>query len=228
MAIVVIIVFALFVAGGIAYLQYRTRQARIAAVAATGKRIGFSFTQDDVEGVINLPFRLFSMGDGRRVELVLTGEHNGLPLRLFDYWYYDETTDSHGNRTKSYHRFTCGVLTFPASCPHLRLGHEGFFSRLGSHMGMHDVQFESDEFNKQFRVKCDDQKFAFCLVDGQMMEWLASADDFESVEINGSFVLLAASKLDPAQWPNLGTWLDTFHNHIPPVLYAEYPPAPAR
>ena len=110
-----------------------------------------------------MPFRLFAMGDGRRVELVLTGEHNGLPLRLFDYWYYDETTDSHGNRTKSYHRFTCGVLTFPASCPHLRLGHEGFFSRSGSHMGMHDVQFESDEFNKQFRVKCDDQKFAFCL-----------------------------------------------------------------
>jgi len=224
MGVVLLVVGALIAFAAIAYFQYKARQARISAVAALGKRIGFSFSVDDVEGIVSMPFDLFGKGDGRAVELVLSGTHNALPLKLFDYWYYDETTDGRGNRSRSYHRFTCGLLTIPAACPRLRLGHEGFFSRLGEHVGVHDVQFESDAFNKQFRVKCEDQKFAFCLVDGRMMEWLEGADAFEQVEIDGPWVLLAVSKLDPQQWLDLGTWLDEFHNHIPQVLYSEYPP----
>jgi len=224
MAIVLIVIVAVLVFGGLAYYQYKQRQARIAAVAALGKRINFTFSQDDIERIVSMPFKLFAMGDGRRVELVLSGTHNNLPLKLFDYWYYDETTDSQGHRSKTYHRFTCGLLTIPAACPRIRVGHEGFFSRLGEHLGMHDVEFESDDFNRRFRVKCDDQKFAFCLIDGKMMEWLTTADSFKTVEIDGPWILLAVDKLDPSRWLDLGTWLDAFHSHIPTVLYSEYPP----
>ncbi len=112
----------------------------------------------------------------------------------------------------------------PAACGRLRLGHEGFFSRIGEHIGVHDVQLESDEFNRRFRLKCDDQKFAFSLLDGQMMEWLLSSDYFETVELDGPWVLLATEKLEPAQWLDLGAWLDRFHAHIPPVVYSTYPP----
>ena len=50
-----------------------------------------------------------------------------------------------------------------------------------------------------------------CLIDGQMMEWLASADSFSTVEVDGPWILLATDKLDPAHWLDLGTWLDQFH-----------------
>ncbi|HTL84440.1 MAG TPA: hypothetical protein VL856_04615 [Acidimicrobiia bacterium] len=225
MGIGLLIVLGLAVAGAIAYFNYKRRQARIAGVAALGKRIGFTFNEDDVGRVVSMPFSLFERGDGRAVELVLSGTHNGAPLQLFDYWYYDETYDNNTHTTsRNYSRFTCGILTLSAACPHLRLGHEGFFSRLGEHVGVHDVQFESDDFNRHFRVKCDDQKFAFCLVDGGMMEWLASADGFEAVEVVGPWVLYAGSQLDPAQWLDIGNWLDGFRNHVPQVLYSEYPP----
>ena len=36
----------------------------------------------------------------------------------------------------------------------------------------HQIEFEFDEFNRRFRVKCNEQKFAFALFDGQMMQWL--------------------------------------------------------
>ena len=208
----------------VAYLRYQARQTRIHSVAALAQRTGFSFSRDDVDHVVDMPFKLFSQGDGRRVELVISGTHNGLPMRMFDYWYYDDSSNGQGGRSRSYHRFTCGLLTIPAACPPLRLGHEDFMTRLGDHLGLHDVELEYDDFNRRFRVKCGEQKFAFALLDGQMMQWLLEAGSFESVEVVGPWILLAGKQLEPARWLDVGAWLDQFHAHVPPVVYATYPP----
>jgi hypothetical protein len=221
---VVVIVLAAGAAGGYFYWKYRARQARIAAVRALAQRIGFTFTIEDVGRVVSMPFALFAKGDGRKVELVCSGTHTGLPLQLFDYWYYDESSDGKGNRSRSYHRFTAAILQIPAACPGLCITHEDFLTRLGSHVGFHDVELEYDDFNRRFRVKCDDQKFAFTLLDGQMMQWMLDGDGFEVLEVVGPWVLLAANRLEPARWPDLGTWLDQFHTHVPPVVYTTYPP----
>jgi hypothetical protein len=223
MGVAGVVFIVLAVVGGVFYIQYRNRQARIRAVAALARSIGFSFSLDDTERLVDLPFGLFHRGDGRKVELVITGKHHDLPLRLFDYWYYDEATDSHGNRSRSYHRFTCALATIPAACPLLRIGHEGFFSKLGSKFGVHDVELEYDDFNQRFRVRCDDQKFAFSLLDGRMMEWLLGADGFESVEVVGPWILLAMRKLAPSDWGSLAQWIEQFHSHIPPVVFTTYP-----
>ena len=97
-------------------------------------------------------------------------------------------------------------------------------TRLGDHFGLRDVELEYDDFNRRFRVKCGDQKFAFSLLDGRMMEWLLRADDFDCVEVDGPWVLLAAPKLDVSRWLELGSWLDQFHRQIPAVVYSTYPP----
>ena len=75
---------------------------------ALARQVGFTFSLNDADRVVDMPFGLFSKGEKRGVELVITGEHDGLPMRMFDYWYYDETSDSQGNRSRTYHRFTCG------------------------------------------------------------------------------------------------------------------------
>jgi len=225
MGFVVLVFLAVAAVAGVGYVvQVKARQARVRAVAALAQGIGFTFSVDDVDHFVSMPFALFSKGDGRRVELVVSGTHNGVPLRIFDYWYYDQSSDGRGGRSRTYHRFTCAVATIPAACPRLRLGHEDFFTRLGDHLGLRDVELEYDDFNQRFRVKCDDQKFAFSLLDGNMMQWLLRADSFDSVEVDGPWVLLACPKLDPARWLDLGTWLDQFHRQIPPVVYSTYPP----
>lgn len=38
--------------------------------------------------------------------------------------------------------------------------------------GLRDIEFESEEFNRAFTVKCDDRRFANALIDGRMMAWL--------------------------------------------------------
>lgn len=221
-----VVVFVAIVAafGGVAYLfRVRARQARVRAVGALAPRVGFTFSDADVDHIVDMPFALFSKGDGRRVELVISGVHDGVPMRIFDYWYYDES-GGRGGRNRTYHRFTCALATIPAACPRLRLGHEDLLTRLGDHLGLGDVELEYDDFNRRFRVKCDDQKFAFSLLDGKMMQWLLGADHFDSVEVDGPWVLLVEPKLDPARWLDLGSWLDQFHRQIPPVVYSTYPP----
>jgi hypothetical protein len=224
LVIVLFVLIAIAGVAGVAFLRFQVRQSRVRAVMALAQRIGFTFTIADVEHLVDMPFALFSKGDGRGAELVISGVHNGVAIRMFDYWYYDQSSDGHGARRRSYHRFTCALATIPAACPRLRLGHEDFVTRLGGHLGVHDVELEYDDFNRRFRVKCDDQRFAFSLLDGNMMQWLLGADGFDSVEVDGPWVLLARPKLEPARWLDLGSWLDEFHRQIPPVVYSTYPP----
>jgi len=219
--VVLFIVAAVVLVG---YFRLQARRQRIAAVAALAQRIGFTFSVADDEHVAQMPFQLFGRGAGRKVELVVSGTHDRIPMRMFDYSYYDQNSDAQGNQTRTYHLFTCVIATIPAACPRLNLGHENFFTRLGSHVGLRDVEFEYDDFNRRFRVKCDDQKFAFSLLDGNMMQWLLSADGFDSVEVNGPWVLLAGPRLDPARWLELANWIDAFVRRIPAVVYSSYPP----
>ena len=215
---VAVYVFAIAFTLACVYFGVRGRLARTRAVAALAQQIGFTFSARDVDHTADLPFGLFHRGSGRKAGLVISGVHNKMPMRMFDYEY----TVSSGNNRQT-HRFTCALLTIPAACPSLQLGHENFFTRLGDHLGLRDVELEYDEFNRRFRVKCNDQKFAFSLLDGKMMQWLIGADGFDSVEIDGPWVLIAAQRLPPARWLELGSWLDQFHNQIPPVVYSTYP-----
>ncbi len=204
---------------GAAWFQYKARQTRLRAVAALARQVGFTFTRADDDHLVDLPFGLFSRGNGRRVELVMSGAHNGVPMRIFDYWYYVDS-----GRDRTYHRFTCALATIAAACPRLRLGNENILTRLSGEVGLRDVQLEYDDFNRRFRVKCDDQKFAFSLLDGRMMQWLLVAEHFDTVEVDGPWVLLVHARLAPAQWLDLGTWLDQFARQIPDVVYSSYPP----
>ena len=217
-------VVVLALCAAIAYFGYAQRQARVRAAAALAQRIGFSFSRADDSGIRDMPFTLFRRGQGRKAELVLAGTHTNLPLKLFDYEYYVQ-----GNRSRDYHRFTCGLLTIPAACPPLRISRENVLTRIGDHLTHHDVKLEYDDFNNRFNINCEDQKFAFALLDGQMMEWLLAADGadplarFDHIEIVGLWVLIAHLRIPPASWLNLGTWLDNFHSHIPPIVYSTFP-----
>jgi len=163
--------------------------------------------------------RLWLQSSSHTLPVLLVPYLTKLPSKM-----WEDSSDGKGRRSRSYYRFTCAILQIPAACPGLTIAHEDFLTRLGSHIGFHDVELEYDEFNRRFRVKCSEQKFAFTLLDGEMMQWLLDADGFEALEVVGPWVLLAVNQLEPARWPDLGTWLDQFHGRVPPLVYTTYPP----
>jgi hypothetical protein len=198
--------------------QQKARQARARRVAALAASVGFTFFAFDESGIAEMPFKMFRIGHSQHATAIISGIHKDLPLQIFDYQYVTGE-----GKSRQVHRNTCAIATIPAACPPLQLTHENALTRLGDHLGHHDVKLEYDDFNRRFVVNCEEQKFAFSLLDAQMMEWLLGSDSFDRVEIIGPWILIVRTRLDTSLWLSLGNWLDAFHSHIPPVVYSTFP-----
>jgi hypothetical protein len=202
----------------VGYFSYQQQKKRYAALAKIAASVGFVFTRGDPDRLVDTPFDLFHRGSKRTVDCEIGGVHNGVNMRIFDYKYY-----VNNGKSGQWYKFTCGMGMISAGCPPLHIAHEGFLGSLGNMLGARDIQFESDDFNKRYRITCSDHKFAFSLIDGQMMEWLMAAGSFSNIEIVGPWVLYTGPRLQPNDWLGIGTWLEQFHAHIPNVVYSSYP-----
>jgi hypothetical protein len=211
-----------------AYLSYYFKRKRREALALMATQLGLEYSPQDTVGCPGYPFALLSMGDGRSTENVLTGRWQGIPITGFDYEYYDESTDSKGHRTKSYYDFSCVVADIAAQCAHLSLDREGLLTRLADHLGLHDIEFESDDFNRRFNVRCADRKFANDLVDSRMMRWLLGVDGAFRFEVSGTWVLCYSSRLRPMDLVPLIGSAKEFLDHVPRVVFELYGTGAAR
>lgn len=209
---------------GAAYVQYYLKKKRREEIAMMARQLGLSYSREDTIGLLSYPFALFRKGDGRGTENLLTGTWQDLPVVECDYWYYDESTDSEGHTSKTYHYFSTAIVQMEAFGSPLTVSRESVFTKLADHMGLPDIQFETDEFNKTFNVKCKDRKFANDIIDQRMMQWLLKAGDEWSFEVSGRDVLVFCKRRKPMELvPLLGT-AKGFLDHVPRVVYELYGP----
>ncbi len=222
MPVLVLIAFVLVAAGGVG-LSYYLKRKRRDELALMARQLGLGYSPRDTLGCLDLPFALLTKGDGRGTENVLWGTWQEMAVREFDYWYFEESTDSQGHRSRTYHRFSCAVTEIEAACSHLTIDRENLLTALADHIGLRDVEFESDGFNRAFNVKCKDRRFANDLIDARMMTWLLSADDAFRFEVCGTWLLCFSKRRPPTDLiPLLGT-LMRFREQVPRVVYDLYP-----
>lgn len=211
-----------------AYLSYHFKQRRRQGLAMAATQLGLGYSPEDTLGCLSFPFALLEEGDGRGTENVMWGTWQGIPVTEFDYWYYEESTTSNGHRTKTYHRFSCAVTEIRASCRHLTVDREDLFTRLADHVGLRDIEFESDEFNSRFNVKCADRKFANDLIDARMMKWLLGVEGAFRFEVSGQWVLCFCKRLRPSELVPLIGNMKQFVHHVPRVVFELYGAGAAR
>jgi hypothetical protein len=223
MGVALILLFVVLAATGAA-VSYYLKQKRQQELALIARQLGLEYSPVDNQGCLALPFALLSKGDGQGADNVLYGMWQDMPLREFDYWYYEESTDSQGRTSKTYYRFSCAVTELEAYCSHLALDRENVFTVLADHMGLHDIEFESEEFNRAFNVKSGDRKFANDLIDARMMQWLVTVDDAFQFEVSGKWILCFSKRRAPLDLvPLIGT-LQQFRQRVPRVVYELYGP----
>jgi hypothetical protein len=222
MAVLVVLVAIAAIGIGIfSYWRVKKRRQELQLVA---RQLGLSYSQVDMAGCEALPFELLGRGDGRGTENLLDGIWQELPVREFDYWYYDESTDSNGNHSRSYSYFSCAVTEVDAALSPLTLGRENALTRFADAVGLHDIEFELEDFNRAFNVKCRDKKFANDFVDQRMMRWLLAADGAFAFEASGRWLLAYSRRRAPLELvPLLGT-LKGFRDQVPRVVYDLYGP----
>ena len=87
-----------------------------------------------------------------------------------------------------------------------------------------EVQFESEEFNRSFRVHCASEQCAFSLIDGRMMEWLLTQPiPFVTIELSGPWWFVAMPSILPSGWPAMLSLYDAFGAHVPGVALSRFP-----
>jgi hypothetical protein len=217
----IFILFVALVVGGLLYQWHRDR-ARREAWLLSATKLGLNYSREDPFRLDTLPFGLFRQGRGRGVENVVWGPWQALDVKVFDYWYYTESTDSKGNTSRRYHRFTCGCTPVPASWPHLSVARETILTRLGDFAGFRDIQFESDEFNRCFQVKSGDERFASYVIDPRMMEWLLEAGPGWTFEVHGGWLLVHTGKVRDSDFTNHLRAMGGFLRTVPDVVRDVY------
>lgn len=208
----------------IAYWQWQLAKQRRADLSAWAAKQGLSYSAEDVW---NLPgsyrrFGLFTRGDGRGCENVVQGEWQGLSLIEADYWYYDTSHDSKGGTSRSYSHHSVVLVSLDAVLPNVSIERENVLTRLADAVGMRDIEFELEEFNRRFNVKCDDREFAYKLLDARMMEYLLGKAGNICVEVDGGHALVWSGKVKPAELTGLLYRVKGFVDSIPRLVWNEY------
>jgi len=112
-------------------------------------------------------FEPFGVGSARTVRNRIFGTWNGLDWEVFDYSY----TISSGKSSTTY-RYAIVAAQFNFVVPDIDIRRENFFDRVGSWMGLRDMQFESIEFNEAYHIKSHDEKRTYDLIHPEAIDYL--------------------------------------------------------
>src|SRR5436309_2069863 len=138
MEILVFVLIFLAVAAGLVY-GYVRKQKRREALAMFALQNRLEYSMADPFGLIDYDFHLFRLGDGRGCENVVWGDWHGMGIKAADYWYYTETSDSHGRKSRTYHRFSVVLTDLQAFLPRVSIEKESLLSQMANALSFRDL-----------------------------------------------------------------------------------------
>ena len=207
--VLVIIGAVLLIVG--AYIYERKRGEKMQAFAAAR---GLSYTKQDQRWVgIDLGWP-YDAGRSHQAKHVMTGTHNGRPLVVFEHKW---VTGSGDDRKTHYAMVT--ALQLPRQLPQLTVTHEGVFGTLARAMGIKDIELESDAFNRAYKVKSGDRKFACDVLHPRFMQWLLDTDASGFTISSGYLVYATGDRLQIGQVDSRIAYLDAVAEHIPAFVW---------
>jgi hypothetical protein len=217
-----IVFFVLFMAVAMAGTWAAFMRAkRFEDMPIVAAEAGLQFSEFDPFNSTAVPFPLFREGEGRRIKNLMWRDQPGLP-RVFEYGYFTVYRDKNGNTYQRWHWFACALAQHNGRWPEVHITRERFVDRVAQTFGVPDVELESEDFNRTFRVECDDRKFATDLLDPQMMEFLLGTQGLVDVHTKGRFVLVTSGPLQaPAMIGLLGV-AEGFVARVPATVWDQY------
>jgi hypothetical protein len=216
-----IIAVIVSIAGTIVGYRAMKRRVELEAIAA---KAGLQYSESDPFGCTRVAFPLFRKGDGRGAENVVWRDHeDGRSFRAFDFWFYDESEDQYGRTSRSYHRYSCALAYMGSSWPELVITKEGLLEKAYSALGSGDIDFESEEFNRTFAVRCDDRRFASAFIDARMIELLLTTKGELSFALRGRWLLVWRKPVPARLVPGMLVLAERFVEAIPRVVWDLYP-----
>ena len=180
---------------------------------------GMEWRNGQDRSVLALPFDFLRQGDGRGVDDVMAGTWKGLSIEAAHYWYYDQ--GDRGNRT--YHHFTILATALPLQVPYLGIQQQNVLTQAAELIGMTGLQFESEEFNRQYKVVAKERPFAYQVIDTSMISWLLGPGAGFNFALNDRYLLMWVHRImDPQGLGPLFNAARGFVDTIPQLVWQEY------
>ena len=180
--LIIILFLGIFIA--FAILGHMQAKKRTSEMEQCAHSLGLKFSGDkdySLDERYNFINKL-CQGSSRYGFNIMHGTYKEHPVMVFDYHYETHSTDSKGRRRTHHHYFSFFMLHFEQSFPELLISKEGWLSKIAQFLGFDDIDFESAEFSRRFKVKSPDKKFAYDICHGKMIEYLLQNPDL-SIEI---------------------------------------------
>ena len=216
--LVVLIVVVIVLAIASAIFGYIRTQQRRKAFAAWAAQHGYTYEIRD-DRYNDMPWGdPFGNGFGRSAQDVLTSTTDRRRVLCFTYLYKTRSSNGKTSTTQS-HWFSIYSLGMPKALPELRVEPEGFLSTIARAIGVHDIEFESEDFNRAFKVKGGDRKFAYDVINPQMMQFLMDTRAPGFATLGPDIVLVQSGRMDlESVLPTVG-YLDAVVARIPRFVW---------
>jgi|GEM_PF-147187 len=168
-------------------------EARRLALAALAQRLGFDYLPGGLvdtrqrgfwESLVDSEptpelrfierfqgFSPFGQGHSPEVMNLLVGNRDGIDWYLFDYIYKVTTSNGKTTQTTS-HPHGVVAARVPMMLPKLSLQPENFMHRIGAKLGMQDLKFELEEFNRRYCVQSGEPRLAHDILHPQAIDFL--------------------------------------------------------
>ncbi len=183
-------------------------------------RFGWSYMSAGGEWSRKLLRYPFGIGSRRRDTAILRGEFAGMPCATFVHE-FEFRAEGYENVPQVF-QVTTVQLPFPLSS--VDIVPEDAWARTAKFLGGQDIEFESEEFNRNWRVKSGNAKFAHDVIHPRMMERLNRFDSLGlAIRIEGDTVLCWQAGRQPVD--NLAKRLSVLcgvARLIPEFVYNEY------
>ncbi len=147
------------------------RRGRLSAWAHA-KGLDFDAAPDDGMADYFSNFKCLQRGLNRFSCNRMEGDWGGLPIKAFDYHYA-----AGAGEDRIDYDFSAVIITSAVSLKPLYICREGFLDKLTELIGFGDIDFESAEFSRKFRVKSPDKRWAYDVIHQRTMEHLLSGPD---------------------------------------------------
>lgn len=209
-------------AGYLAYRSWQQEQKRRELLMQWATNSGFGYTVEDDSWCARWDGTPFGEGDHRKAQNVVSGRADQWPFTAFDYSYQTHSTDGQGHTTTTTHRYVVASLQLPGYLPRLQVTPESVFSRIGNVLGLDDIELESEDFNRRFRVHATDRKFASDVLTPRTMQALLATPDI-SWRIDGTDIICwQDGRMSPATVLALTTPLRTVVAGIPSFVWKDH------
>jgi hypothetical protein len=171
----IFVLFLVVIVGAVlfGYLQAKKRREGLAAFATSR---GWTYTESDDSLLERFAGEPFGTGQDREAFNVIRGTAHDRPMVAFDYSYVTTSTSTDANghtRTERHtHPFSVVAVNTGVVMPALSVAPEGMVSRFFGRLTNSDIELESEDFNRAFRVTSPQRRFASDVLHPRMMELL--------------------------------------------------------